>query len=105
LQYLGGKVVVVVFGDNETGVTFLPGLGGFVTFGRDGLLVTRVGRLGGVWAVHAGVITGRSILSVVRGVVLLLVGPGGGVARVLGRYCVVRLVGSGLLGVSTIGGV
>lgn len=85
LQYLGGKVVVVVLGDNETGVTFLPGLGAFVAFGLAGLLVSRVVRAGGVGAVHAGVITGRIILSVVRGVVLLLVGPGGGVARVLGR--------------------
>jgi len=125
LQYLGGKVVVVVLGDNETGVTFLPGLGAFVAFGLAGLLVSRVVRAGGVGAVHAGVITGRIILSVVRGVVLLLVGPwvtgatvvtliffgvvfgisGGGVARVLGRNCVVRLVGSGRLGVSTKGGV
>jgi len=130
--------VVVVFGDNDTGVTFFPGLGGFVTFGLDGRLVNRVVLAGGVGAVHAGVITGRITLSVGRGVVLLLVGPwvtgatvvtliffgvvfgisffvtgatdvtvfisslvvsGGGVARVLGRNCVVRLVGSGRLGV------
>jgi len=90
---------VVVFGDNDTGVTFFPGLGGFVTFGLDGRLVNRVVLAGGVGAVHAGVITGRITLSVGRGVVLLLVGPGGGVARVLGRNCVVRLVGSGRLGV------
>ena len=76
IYILGGKVVVVVLGDNETGVTFLPGLGAFVAFGLAGLLVSRVVRAGGVGAVHAGVITGRIILSVVRGVVLLLVGPG-----------------------------
>jgi len=66
---------VVVFGDKDTGVTFFPGLGAFVTFGRAGRLVNRVVLAGGVGAVHAGVITGRIILSVVRGVVLLLVGP------------------------------
>jgi len=105
LQYLGGNVVVVVLGDNDTGVTFLPGLGAFVGFLSFGLLVKRVVRAGGVGAVHAGVITGRIILSVVLGCVLPLVGPGGGVARVLGRNCVVRRVGSGRLGFSTMGGV
>ena len=72
---LGGNVVVVVLGDNDTGVTFLPGLGAFVGFLSFGLLVKRVVRAGGVGAVHAGVITGRIILSVVLGCVLPLVGP------------------------------
>lgn len=108
----------MVFGDSDTGVTFFPGLGGFVTFGLAGRLVNLVVLAGGVGAVHAGVITGLITLSVVLCVVFLLVGPffvtgatvvtvfisslvvsGGGVARVLGRNCVVRLVGSGRFGV------
>jgi len=68
LQYLGGNVVVVDFGD--VGVTF--GLGGLV--GRYGFLVRRVVLGGGVGAVQAGVITGTIILSVVVGVVFVLVG-------------------------------
>jgi len=129
-------------GDKDIGVTFLFGLGALV--GRTGFLVKRVVRAGGVGAVHAGVITGLIILSVVFCGVLPLVGPsvtgatvvtliflvvdfgisffvtgdtvvtvfisslvvsGGGGARVRGRNCVVRLVGSGRLGVSTMGGV
>lgn len=68
MQYLGGNVVVVDFGD--VGVTF--GLGGLV--GRYGFLVRRVVLGGGVGAVQAGVITGTIILSVVVGVVFVLVG-------------------------------
>ena len=68
-------MVVVVFGDKDTGVTFLLffGLGALV--GRTGFLVKRVVRAGGVGAVHAGVITGLIILSVVFCGVLPLVGP------------------------------
>lgn len=87
LQYLGGNVVVVVFGDVDIGVTF--GCGGLV--GRYGFLVSRVVRGGGVGAVHAGVITGWNVLSVVVVVFLPLVGPGGGF--LVGRR-VVRRVGS-----------
>jgi len=71
----------VVFGDSDTGVTFFPGLGGFVTFGLAGRLVNRVVLAGGVGAVHAGVITGLITLSVVLCVVFLLVGPTQGLTQ------------------------
>lgn len=117
MQYLGGNVVVVDFGD--VGVTF--GLGGLV--GRYGFLVRRVVLGGGVGAVHAGVITGTIILSVVVGVVFVLVGTwvtgatvvttfissvvvftiSGGGRVLLGRRGVVLLGGSVLDGVYMVG--
>ena len=66
-------MVVAVFGDKDTGVTFLFGLGALV--GLKGFLVKRVVWAGEVGAVHAGVITGLIILSVVFCGVLPLVGP------------------------------
>merc|ERR1712106_846193 len=50
-------------------------------------------------------VTGETVVTVVTLFTFFVVVSGGGVARVLGRNCVVRRVGSGRLGFSTMGGV